>query len=128
MIKVIIADDELKVCKLIEFLIDQESLDMEIVDIVHNGIDAIDAIKKHQPDIVITDIKMPGCDGLEMIKRSKKIMPYLEYIVICKCKQFEYVQKAIQYGVRDYLLKPIDKEELTHTLQRVKEQYLGRTE
>lgn len=128
MIKVIIADDELKVCKLIEFLIDWEALEMEIVDIVHNGIDAIEAVRKHQPDIIITDIKMPGCDGLEMIEYSKKIAPDLEYIVISGYKQFEYAQKAIQFGVCNYLLKPIDKEELFHTLQKMKEKYLSRTE
>jgi len=128
MIKVILADDELKVCKLIEFLVDWDSMDMEIVDIVHNGIDAIEAVRKHKPDIIITDIKMPGCDGLEMIEHSKKIAPDLEYIVISGYKQFEYAQMAIQFGVSNYLLKPIDQEELIHTLQKVKEQYLNRTE
>lgn len=128
MMKVMIADDELKVCRLIHFLVDWNSLDMEVVATVHNGIEALKAIEEYRPDLIITDIKMPGCDGLKMIEQSKKMNPSLVYIVISGYKQFEYAKKAIQHGVSNYLLKPIDKEELIHTLKHAKEQYVKRTE
>lgn len=128
MIKVVIADDEQKVCQLIEFLVDWQRLDMEIVAVAHNGIDALQAIKDHQPDIIITDIKMPGCNGLDMIEQSKLIKPDLEYIVISGYKQFEYAQKAIQFGVSNYLLKPIDQDELNRTLTKMRQQYLKKHE
>ena len=68
--KIIIADDEDKICQLIYKLVDWEALDMQVVAIVHNGIEALEAIEKNRPDVVITDIRMPGYDGLEMISFS----------------------------------------------------------
>jgi two-component system response regulator YesN len=73
MIKVVIADDEEKVCKLICGLIDWKSVDMEIAGVAHNGIEALELIKTLQPDLMITDIRMPGYDGLELINCGKQI-------------------------------------------------------
>lgn len=126
--KVIIADDEEKVCQLIEHLVDWKSLDMEIVAIVNNGIEALEAIQKWKPDIVITDIRMPGCSGLELIKQSKELLPHLEFIIISGYRHFEYAQTAIRFGVKDYLLKPIKKNELNSTLMRMHDAYMERNE
>ena len=128
MIKVLIADDELKVCQLINFLVDWQALGMKVVAIVHNGVDAINAIKEHKPNIIITDIRMPGCDGLEMIEQANQLEPDLEYIIISGYRQFDYAKKAISYGVSNYLLKPIDKNELIVSLEKVKAHYLEKTE
>lgn len=67
MLKVIIADDEERVCRLIQKLVDWDALEMEIAATAANGIEALDAIEKYKPDLVITDIRMPGYDGLDMI-------------------------------------------------------------
>lgn len=128
MIKVLIADDELKVCQLINFLVDWQAMGMKVVAIVHNGVDAINAIKEHRPNIVITDIRMPGCDGLEMIEQANQLEPDLEYIIISGYRQFDYAKKAISYGVSNYLLKPIDKNELILSLEKVRAHYLEKTE
>ena len=125
--KLIIADDEDKVCQLIYKLVDWEKLDMEVVSIVHNGIEALQSIEKYKPDLVITDIRMPGYDGLDMIRRAKEISEDLDFIIISGYRHFEYAQNAIKYGVRDYLLKPIKKSELIDTLSRLREEYLKRT-
>ena len=127
MMKVMIADDELKVCQLIQFLVDWESLDMEIIAVVHNGIDALNVIQEQKPDIVITDIRMPGCDGLSMIERMKAISPDIEYIVISGYRDFEYAHKAICFGVSNYLLKPVSQEELIDSLKKIRENYLEKT-
>lgn len=103
MIKVIIADDEENVCRLIRSLIDWESLDMEIVGIAHNGVEALNLVKSLSPDLMITDIRMPGYDGLEMIRRAKNIAQDLNFIIISGYPHFEYAQNAIKYGVGDYL-------------------------
>lgn len=124
--KVMIADDEEKVCQLIEHLVDWESLDMEIVAVAHNGIEALEAVRKWKPDIAITDIRMPGCSGLELIRQSKDILPNLEFIIISGYRHFEYAQTAIRFGVKDYLLKPIKKEELNSTLKRMHDAYMER--
>lgn len=120
MIRVLIADDEDRICKLIIKLIDWEALDMEVIATANNGVETLDLIKKENPDIVITDIRMPGYDGLEMIERAIKINDKLEFIVISGYSEFEYAKRAIDYGVRGYLLKPINKDELTKLLFEIK--------
>lgn len=128
MIRVIIADDEVKVCQLICGLIDWKSVDMEIVGVAHNGIEALELIKNLQPDLMITDIRMPGYDGLEIIKRGKQIKKDIDFIIISGYSHFEYAQSAIKYGVSDYLLKPINKKELLNTLNKIREKYRQRTQ
>lgn len=128
MIRVIIADDEINVCRLIRGLIDWESLDMEIVGTAHNGVEALEMIQSLNPDLMITDIRMPGYDGLEMIRRAKDIKRDLDFIIISGYRHFEYAQNAIKYGVSDYLLKPINKEDFMVSLNKMHDRYLRRTE
>ena len=119
MLKVLIADDEEKICQLIEKLINWESLGLKVAAVASNGVDAVKKIMEYRPDIVITDIRMPGIDGMELIERTKKICPDTEIIIISGYRHFEYAQTAIRYGVRNYLLKPIRKDELRETLEKI---------
>lgn len=128
MMKVIVADDEAKVCQLICNLVDWASLDMEVAGVAHNGIEALELVETLRPDLIITDIRMPGYDGLELISRAKAAKPDLDFIVVSGYRHFEYAQSAIKYGVSDYLLKPIKKADLIETLLRTREKYLRRTE
>ena len=121
MIKVMIADDEERTCQLIEALIDWESLHMEVAGIAHNGLEACEMVKQIKPDILITDIRMPGCNGLDLIENVKKSVEDLQVVIISGYAQFAYAQTAIKFGVGDYLLKPINKVELASTLQKFKE-------
>ena len=123
MLKVMIADDEEKICQLIEKLIDWQALDMQVVAVAHNGLEALDMLGSKAPDIAITDIRMPGCDGLELIQRGKELNPNIDFIIISGYRHFEYAQSAIKYGVSDYLLKPIKKDELTETLKKLSQKY-----
>lgn len=128
MLKIIIADDEDKICQLIYKLIHWDSLEMRVEAIAHNGVEALELIQLHNPDIVITDIRMPGYDGLEIISKAKKYDSNIQFIIISGYQQFEYAQKAIKYGVVDYLLKPIKKEELESTLTKMKNEYMERVD
>ena len=119
MLKVLIADDERKVCQLIEKLIDWQALDMQVTATAENGIEALERIKEHHPDIVITDIRMPGYDGLDLIRLGQEINPRMEFIIISGYRHFEYAQTAIRYGVNAYILKPIKKDDLTGTLKKL---------
>ena len=121
--KVLIADDEDRVCRLIYRLIKWDELDMEVAAIAHNGLEVLSMIEEHRPDIVITDIRMPGLDGLEMIRRTKELDGTLEFIIISGYRHFEYAQNAIRYGAGDYLLKPVKEAELYSVLERMRNQY-----
>lgn len=117
--KVIIVDDERKICQLIQFLVDWEKLGLEVAGVAYNGVDAMRLVEDVKPAIIITDIKMPGCDGLELIQQVQQRKPDIHFIIISGYQDFEYARKAIRYGVRDYLSKPVQKDELEETLQRV---------
>ena len=121
--KVLIADDEDRVCRLIYRLIKWDELDMEVAAIAHNGLEVLSMTEEHRPDIVITDIRMPGLDGLEMIRRAKELDGTLEFIIISGYRHFEYAQNAIRYGAGDYLLKPVKEAELYSVLERMRNQY-----
>lgn len=128
MIKIVVADDEEKVCLLICSLIDWQSLDMEIVGVAHNGIEALQMVQQFNPDILITDIRMPGCDGIELIRRAKELDCNLEIIIISGYRYFEYAQNAVKNGVKDYLLKPIKKDDLLRALNESAVKYRMRLE
>lgn len=119
--RVLIADDEPKVCQLICELIDWGSLDMEIAGTANDGIKALEMTERLRPDIIITDIRMPGYDGLELINRIKETGIDSEIIIISGYSHFEYARRAIKYGIEEYLLKPVKKEELHKTLLKLHE-------
>lgn len=121
--KVLIADDEIKVCRLIQHLVDWDALEMDIIGFANDGKTAYESICEKKPDIVITDIRMPVYDGLELIRRAKEVNPEINFIVISGYSQFEYAQQAIKYGVKDYLLKPLKKRELENSLIEIKESH-----
>ncbi len=122
MLKVIIADDEARVCRLVQMLADWDALDMQVTGTAANGLEALELVKEQNPDILITDIRMPGCDGLELIEKARTFSPNLQIVIISGYAQFEYAQAAIRFGVGGYLLKPIKKEALMTTLQHLGEQ------
>lgn len=123
MIRVIIADDEVRVGQLIAKLIDWSSLDIKIIGQADNGISAYKMICAEKPEIVITDIRMPGLEGLDMIKKVREQKINTSFIIISGHKHFEYAQSAVKYGVEDYILKPINKEELTSILIKIRDRY-----
>lgn len=117
--RVLIADDEHKVGLLIKRLIEWESLELECVGLVRDGETAYERIVEEKPDIVITDIRMPGMSGLELIEKVTGMGLRPHFIVISGYKYFEYAQQAIKYGVEDYLLKPVDETELNEILRKI---------
>ncbi|MCQ5201532.1 response regulator [Mordavella massiliensis] len=126
MLKVIIADDEKMICLLISQLLDWKELDFEIAGMAYTGIDAYQMIVEHRPDLVITDIRMPGYDGIELIKKVKEAGIQTEFIMISGFKQFEYAQNAMKYGVKYYLLKPIEEDKLLEIVQEIRQDIYDR--
>ncbi len=117
--RVIIADDETKILQLIRLLGKWDEYGIEIVDECHDGRATLESIKRNRPDFVISDIKMPELDGIELIKEVKEAGIDCLFILLSGYRHFEYARSAIALNVVDYLLKPIDEEQLNHTLERV---------
>ncbi|MCL2865369.1 MAG: response regulator [Lachnospiraceae bacterium] len=123
MLKLLIVDDEIRVCKLIKHTVDWNAFGIEVIGIEHDGKSAYDKILKEHPDIVITDIRMPEWDGLRLIKEVKMKYEDIYFIITSGYNQFEYAQTAIRYGVEDYLLKPLRKKDMEETIRKISEKY-----
>ena len=110
--RVLIVDDEFRIAMLIKKLIHWDKFSMECVNVVDNGEAALRIIREERPDIVITDIRMPKINGLDLICMARETAKETKFIVVSGYKEFEYAHRALQYGVDDYLLKPINESEL----------------
>ena len=120
MIQVVIADDEMRICQLIEALVDWKSLGMRVTGTAANGLEALDIVTKQMVDILITDIRMPGCDGLDLIARVRQASPRTHMIIISGFAHLDYARTALQYGVEEYLLKPVNRQELQNALEKLR--------
>lgn len=116
--KVIIADDEMYICKLIESLIEWDAYGMEVIAFASNGNEAYSLCRACKADILITDIRMPGLNGLDLIKKINEDISETKIIIITGYSQFQYALQAIKYNVVDYLLKPVQKEDLVNALMK----------
>lgn len=116
--KVLIIDDEKIICDLILRLGEWEKLQLEVVAVSTDGLEGYQRIRELQPDIVLLDIRMPGLDGLELVARcyQEKLRPH--FIIISGYQEFAYAQKAMQFHISDYLVKPIDRDELNMALKK----------
>lgn len=119
--KMIIIDDEAIIRESLRRFIDWDSIGVEICDAASNGMTAMASILNLEPDIILTDIRMPGLDGLELIRLLKEQNLRSEVIFISAYSNFEYARQAISLGAFDYITKPIDEEELLNTVKRCKD-------
>lgn len=119
--KIMIVDDEADVREGIASHINWDKLHMEVVGLAENGKDALEKAENYEVDIVLTDIKMPFFDGLEMSRQLLKLHPYCKIIILTGFDEFEYAQEAIRLNAAEYVLKPVNVLELTEVLERVKE-------
>ncbi|MFC5401268.1 response regulator transcription factor [Cohnella soli] len=124
MLKVLLIDDEKWVVQSLKTIVDWRSLGYEIIAEAFNGVDGYEQIKKLSPDLVLTDIRMPGMDGLELIRQGSALNRDIGFIVTSGYKEFEYARKALQYGALSYLLKPFDEEEFAAALEQFGQKHL----
>ena len=122
MIKLVIADDERLIREGIKYGIEWDRLGIEIVGEAATGREALEMIEKHQPHLLFTDIRMPGLNGLELIKHTNQAKKNIKTIILSGYNDFSYAQDAIKLGVKDFLLKPLDDQELYITIKRVVEE------
>lgn len=121
MLKVLLVDDEPFILKGLSMIIDWAGEGFEIVDMVSNAQKALVVLKKEQPDLVIADIKMPQMTGLELLAkvRQEKISDAY-FVMLSGYSDFEYVKTALQNDCLDYMLKPVDRNELLNVLSKVR--------
>lgn len=119
MYKVVIFDDEYIVLQGLRQMIHWTSYGLELVGTASDGLSALEMVQKQNPDIVFTDIRMPGMDGLKLIEELLRLAPNTYCVVFSGFNQFEYVKRALQLGVVDYLEKPITLESINDSIQKV---------
>ncbi|MCD7818823.1 MAG: response regulator [Lachnospiraceae bacterium] len=118
---VLLVDDEEEVIQIIRKKIDWESLGFRVIGQAHNGVEALEMAEEIQPDVVLTDIKMPYMDGLTMSRLMKEKFRTVKIIIFSGFDEFEYAKEAISLEAEQYLLKPIDANELTEVFSRVRQ-------
>lgn len=121
MIDVVIVEDEIWIARMILKIIDWEALGLRITNIYYDGNEALIGIKKHKPQLVLTDIRMPGITGLDIVSEIHESNPDIMFIIISGYNDFEYAQTALSYGALGYLLKPIDENELKKVVIKARE-------
>lgn len=120
MYRVILADDEPEICKGLRLKIAWERLGFEIAGEARNGKEALAAIASERPQLLLTDIRMPVMDGLELLQACKRLHPELRIVVLSGHDDFQYVQTALRCGARDYVLKPVVRRDLTGLLETIR--------
>lgn len=116
MYKLLIADDEPFIPEGIKHIINWEEYGLELTGIAYNGVEALELVKRSGTDILITDIRMPKMNGLELIREIKKMKLETKFIVLSGYDDFEYLKESIKLGIENYLIKPVNEEELSSTL------------
>ncbi|MEG0691687.1 MAG: response regulator [Oscillospiraceae bacterium] len=120
MLKLMIVDDEAVIRNGIRYSIPWSQLGIEVVAEAGNGLDAVEKAIAVQPDIVITDIKMPVLDGIEFIKHVKDKLAHTQFILLSGYSDTEYLKKAISIGVSDYIFKNANSQEIIDAVNKVK--------
>lgn len=117
MFRVVIIDDEPIIVRGLQRAVKWETYDCSVVGTAANGLEGLEIIRKEKPDILISDICMPGLDGLSMIAALRSEFPNMEIAILTGYRDFDYAQEAIRLGVCRFLLKPSKMEELDEALQ-----------
>lgn len=121
MFKVLIIDDEVIIAKGLQTKMDWKKLECEVCGIATDGLEGKRLIDELLPDIVISDIVMPGLNGLELSQYISSSHPSMVTIILTAYDDFKYAQKAIKFGVKEYILKPIDKNEIIRAVKKAVE-------
>ena len=121
-IPTVVADDEAPALDELVFLL-REFPEIEIVATAHNGLEAVEAIERHEPDLVFLDVQMPGLDGLGVINKLRADKAPMPSFVLCTAFE-QYALEAFRLEVLDYLLKPVERERLSRTVERACRQML----
>jgi two-component system, LytTR family, response regulator len=116
-LKAIIVDDESYCCEILAAMLESDCPEVVLTAVCNNAKDALAAIRHHSPDLVFLDVEMPKMNGFEMLEQ----LPAINFHLIFTTSYDQYALKAIRFSAIDYLLKPIDREELKKAVQKVRQ-------
>ena len=116
----ILVDDESHVRSNIRKSTPWNDFGFSVIGEANNGIEALELVEDLKPDVIITDIRMPYLDGIELIKQIREINPTITIIILSGYDEFTYAQTAIHYDVKEYILKPVSKKDFCELLSRTK--------
>ncbi|MDO4270274.1 MAG: response regulator transcription factor [Eubacteriales bacterium] len=122
MYQVLLADDEEIIREGVRRAVPWETLGLALCAVAQDGADALEQAQRHKPDIVITDIRMPRMDGLDLIRALRARMPDCKLLILTGHGEFDYARTALQLGVSDYLLKPVELAPLCGVLTRLRQE------
>lgn len=117
--RVVLVDDEEEIRLGISRKIDWENLGFSLAGQAQNGVEALEVCEQVKPDVVISDIKMPFMDGLELGRRLRQTLPAAKLVILTGFDDFEFARQAVSINVFEYLLKPVDAQELSLILSRL---------
>ncbi|NBI92487.1 response regulator [Lachnospiraceae bacterium] len=118
--KAIVVEDEFLLSKNIIKKVNDSDLNFQVIASAEDGESALNLIEKHMPHLVITDVKMPVMDGLELCKELHSFYPAIQVLIVSGYNEFELAQRAIEYGVKGFLLKPLSSSKLEEALRKIK--------
>lgn len=114
---IVLVDDEIGIVEGLRLIVNKHLPDCKVVGTAHNGIDGARLVREKKPDIVVTDIRMPQVDGLGMIEALKAEGCTAKFIILSGYADFEYAKKGMQLGVQFYVTKPVEEEDLQHSVR-----------
>ena len=120
MYTIVVADDEEELRRAIIRKIDWESIGFQVVGEAENGIEALELVERMEPDLLLTDIRMPFVSGIELARQVREVRPTTQIAFLSGFDEFSYAQQAIQYNIISYMLKPITMVDLTEELKKIK--------
>lgn len=126
MIRTMIVDDEENIRNGLKALLESFNLNIQVIALIEDGEQALQAIQNYHPELLFMDINMPKMNGLETIKRIRDLQSQCSIIIISGYDDFQYAKEAIRQKVDFYLLKPVDDEELYEVCQQAIENYQKR--
>lgn len=118
--KIYIADDDIILVEGLKKIIEEGCPFGKVIGVGHNGLQVLEDIKSMQPDLLITDIKMPVMDGVELVKRVKELFDFIKVIIISGYDEYSYIRNTMKYGAADYLLKPVENDDLLELINKIK--------
>jgi two-component system, response regulator YesN len=122
MYKVVLVDDERIITDGMSKVVKWGSVGTCLIGTAKNGIEGYDFISREKPDIVISDIKMPGMNGLELVKKVYENFPEIRFILLSGFSEFDYAKQAMEYGVKHYLLKPCNEHTIMDAVREIREE------